>query len=53
MARVHRDTVRRIDPGQDRAVTVVARVVGDPRFAPLVDVDLRTLPAWRRYRGRG
>ena len=35
---------------EDARVKAIARVVGDDRFPPLLDGDLRTLPAWRRYR---
>lgn len=37
---------------EDARVRAVARVIGDPRLAPLYDGDLRPLPAWRRYRDR-
>jgi len=42
--------VRTVAPGVDREVRLVDRVWRDPRFPGLIDGDLRSLPAWRRYR---
>jgi hypothetical protein len=36
---------------EDARVKSIARVVGDLRFAPLFEGDLRALPGWRRYTG--
>lgn len=47
---VHRATVHRTRASPERAVTLVARVVGDPRFPALLDHDLRRSPTWWRYR---
>jgi hypothetical protein len=46
------ETVRRARAGLDDEVRLIARVMGDPRFAGLPDGDLRQLPTWSRYRSR-
>jgi hypothetical protein len=43
-------TARRRRAVRDADVATVARVLGDPRFGPLRDGDLRDDPSWRAYR---
>jgi hypothetical protein len=41
--------VSRVRSGHDAAVEIVDRVIGDPRFAPLLVGDLRQTSMWQRY----
>lgn len=49
-ASVNPSTVRRNRGRHDRRLDLVRRVVGDPRFYLLDEIDLRRNPTWRCYR---
>ncbi len=46
----HRASLYRLDPVPREHVRKVARVVGDERFGPIDEGDLRMTPRWARYR---
>lgn len=54
-SQVHRlaaGTPSRGQPMHDPVLAAAVRVVGDPRFGPLLPGDLLRLPGWAPYRGR-
>jgi len=49
---MHPSSVRRVAATPDSATRVVAKVLGDHRFAALTAGDLRDAPGWGRYHDR-